>query len=126
MYIESQSIRYRSRRSGDLAGFSSRQRARDARDSFIVSVGCLKLTVSFLTYAVCCLSACSLCIVIVVLIVCVVCLNKLLFLYATARARTRTSTLGCRQIGSTLMGPLQKQGIVTDWEKRYTLSLLGR
>ena len=37
-----------------------------------------------------------------------------------------TVVLGCRQMGSTLMGPLQKYWILTDWGKRYALALWGR
>ena len=40
---------------------------------------------------------------------------------ACARGR-----VGCEQMGSTLMGPLQKTIILTDWGKRYALALLGR
>ena len=33
--------------------------------------------------------------------------------------------LGCGQMGSTLLGPLQKEWFLTDWGKRYALALLG-
>ena len=40
------------------------------------------------------------------------------------RRRGPGRRLGCRQMGSTLLGPLQKQRILTDWGKRYALALL--
>ena len=40
--------------------------------------------------------------------------------------KTMCCFIGCGQMGSTLMGPLQKESILTDWVKRYALTLLGR
>ena len=33
-------------------------------------------------------------------------------------------TFGCGQLGSALMGPLQKQEVLTDWGKGYALALV--